>query len=387
MKQPLTFAAASAILIAILVASCATADKNSSQITAAGLDPANFDDTRDGKTVMLHTLRNNAGMEASITNFGGRIVALSVPDRDGNLRDVVLGFDSIADYYPENHQTDFGAAIGRYANRIDHGRLPVGGDTIQLPVNNFGHTLHGGPDGWQYKVYDVAEVSDSSITLVMHSPDGDNGFPGNVEATVTYTLCHDNTLAIDYMAVTDAPTVINMTNHSYFNLSGDPSVPVTNHRLTVNASAYTPVDSTYMTTGEIVTVQGTPFDFREGRTIGESVADMTDAQIKNGNGYDHNLVLDTRSDITIPALTLMSPESGITMTVYTTEPGVQVYSGNFLDGTLKGKKGKVYESRAGICLETQKYPDSPNKPSWPSAALNPDTPYQSHTMIEFGIDK
>lgn len=373
---------------AALILATASCDGNrKAELTKSGLDPEAFADTRDGKTVNLYTLTNDNGMEVCVTNFGGRIVSLMAPGSDGNLRDVVLGFDSIQAYYPENNQTDFGAAIGRYANRIDHGRLPVGGDTIQLPVNNFGHTLHGGPDGWQYKVYDVVSATDSTLTLAMDSPDGDNGFPGNVKATVTYTLRPDNSLAIDYAATTDKPTVINMTNHSYFNLSGDASTPVTDNLLTVNASGYTPVDSTFMTTGEILAVEGTPMDFRQPRAVGENIKDFADEQIKNGNGYDHNYVLDTNGDITVPAAVLTSPASGITLSVYTDEPGIQVYSGNFLDGTVKGKKGVTYNQHAGLCLETQKYPDTPNKPEWPSVSLTPDRPYESHTVFVFTNDK
>lgn len=373
---------------AALILATASCDGNrKAELTKSGLDPEAFADTRDGKTVNLYTLTNDNGMEVCVTNFGGRIVSLMAPGSDGNLRDVVLGFDSIQAYYPENNQTDFGAAIGRYANRIDHGRLPVGGDTIQLPVNNFGHTLHGGPEGWQYKVYEVVSATDSTLTLAMDSPDGDNGFPGNVKATVTYTLRPDNSLAIDYAATTDKPTVINMTNHSYFNLSGDASTPVTDNLLTVNASGYTPVDSTFMTTGEILAVEGTPMDFRQPRAVGENIKDFDDEQIKNGNGYDHNYVLDTNGDITVPAAVLTSPASGITLSVYTDEPGIQVYSGNFLDGTVKGKKGVTYNQHAGLCLETQKYPDTPNKPEWPSVSLTPDRPYESHTVFVFTNDK
>jgi aldose 1-epimerase len=376
-----------AAAVALMLAAASCGGKHETARTISGLDPDAFSDTRDGKPVALYTLTNNNGMEVCVTNFGGRIVSLTVPGRDGQPRDVVLGFDSIQAYYPENNQTDFGAAIGRYANRIDHGRLPVGGDTIQLPVNNFGHTLHGGPEGWQYKVYDVVSSTDSTLTLAMDSPDGDNGFPGNVKATVTYTLGADNRLAIDYAATTDAPTVINMTNHSYFNLSGDASQPVTDDLLMVNASGYTPVDSTFMTTGEILAVEGTPMDFRQARPIGTNIKDFDNVQIKNANGYDHNYVLDTNGDITVPATVLTSPASGITLTVYTDEPGIQVYSGNFLDGTVTGKGGTTYNQHAGICLETQKYPDTPNKPQWPSASLTPDRPYESHTVLEFTTEK
>ncbi len=306
-----------------------------------------------------------------------------VPDRDGGFRDVVLGFDSIQAYFPENNQTDFSAAIGRYANRIDQGRLVIDGDTVQLPRNNFGHCLHGGPTGWQYQVYEAEQPNDSTVVLTMHSPDGDNNFPGNVTATVTYTLTSDNKLDIAYAATTDAPTVINMTNHAYFNLNGDPSQPIADHTLYVNASTYTPVDSTFMTTGEILPVEGTPMDLTTATALGKQL-DKTDfEQIRNGNGYDHNWVLDTAGDEKAIAAQLISPASGIVLDIYTDEPGIQVYSGNFLDGTVTGKKGKVYNKRAGICLETQHYPDSPNKPEWPSTILRPGETYKSHTVFAF----
>ena len=351
----------------------------------AGINPANFETTVDGKPVSLYSLRSSSGMEVAVTNFGGRIVAIQVPDRDGQMRDVVLGFDSIAGYLPENNLTDFGAAIGRYANRINLGHLPIDGDTIQLPTNNFGHCLHGGPTGWQYQVYSAEQPNDSTLVLTIDSPDGDNNFPGNVKATVTYTALPDNKLDIAYSAVTDRPTVVNMTNHSYFNLSGDATTPVTDDILYINGTTFTPVDSTYMTTGEIIPVASTPMDFTTPRRIGEAIDSVAYEQIRNGNGYDHNWVLDTKGNISEPAAVLYSPASGIALTVYTDEPGIQVYSGNFLDGTITGKGGKVYGQRTGICLETQHYPDSPGKPEWPSTLLRPGDTYNSHTIFSFSV--
>ncbi|MDE6429954.1 MAG: galactose mutarotase, partial [Duncaniella sp.] len=314
-------------------------------------------------------------------------VSLMVPDRNGELRDVVLGFDSIAAYFPENNQTDFSAAIGRYANRINQGRFVIDGDTVQLPQNNFGHCLHGGPTGWQYQVYDAEQPNDSTVVLTLNSPDGDNNFPGNVTAKVTYTLTSDNSLDIAYEAVTDKPTVINMTNHAYFNLNGDPSQPITDNQLYVNSTTYTPVDSTFMTTGEILPVSGTPMDFTTLRVIGERINETDFEQIRNGNGYDHNWVLATGGDDSVVAAQLVSPSTGIVLDVLTDEPGIQVYSGNFLDGTVTGKNAKVYNQRAGICLETQHYPDSPNKPEWPSTVLRPGETYKSHTVFSFSTDK
>ena len=371
-----------ATVATMAMVSC-TSKQKVSETLIAGLSPEKFAAEVDGKPTALYSVKSSDGMEAAITNYGGRIVALQVPDRNGEMRDVVLGFDSIQAYLPENNQTDFGAAIGRYANRIDHGRIVIDGDSIQLPVNNFGHTLHGGPTGWQYQVYSAVQPNDSTLVLSIDSPDGDNGFPGNVKATVTYTALPGNKLDIAYSATTDRATVINMTNHSYFNLSGDPMKPITDHTLYVYASNFTPVDSTYMTTGEILPVEGTPMDFTTPRSVGEQIDNFEFVQLKNGNGYDHNWVLDSKGDMDKIAATLYSPESGIGLSIYTDEPGIQVYSGNFLDGTVTGKGGKVYNQRTGIALETQHYPDSPNKAEWPSVLLRPGDTYKSNTTLSF----
>ncbi len=364
---------------ALLLTACCQKE----QPTLSGLLRSDFQTTIGDQTTDLYTLTNANGMEVCITPFGGRVVSMMVPDRDGVLRDVVLGFDKIADY--QNIPSDFGAAIGRYANRIAQGRFTLDGVEYQLPQNNFGHCLHGGPQGWQYQLYDVAEVTPNSLTLVMNSPDGDEQFPGNVVAKVTYTLTEENALDIAYEATSDRPTIINMTNHSYFNLSGDPTQPILSDLLTINADHFTPVDETYMTTGEIAPVEGTPMDFREPKTIGMDIANFDYEQLKNGNGYDHNWVLNSAGDVTIPAVLLASPASGIRLTVYTSEPGIQVYTGNFLDGTVVGKKGITYNQRVGICLETQKYPDTPNKPHWPSCVLRPGETYTSRCIYQFDI--
>ncbi len=335
------------------------------------------------QTPQLYTIKNASGMEVSITNYGGRIVSLLVPDRDGNLRDVVLGFDNLEDYYPENNETDFGATIGRYANRIKDGRITIDGKEYQLPRNNFGHCLHGGTRGWQYQFYNAVEVSENSLKLERISPDGDQGFPGNVKAYVTFTVQEDNKLDIRYEATTDAPTVINMTNHSYFNPSGEPNhYSICADELYINASRFTPVDDTFMTTGEIWPVEGTPMDFRTPKPVGLDI-DADYEQLRNGHGYDHNWVLDTNGDDTVIAASLYCPTSGIEIRVYTDEPGIQVYAGNFLDGTVTGKGGVVYGHRTAVCLETQKFPDTPNKPEWPSALLRPGETYTSHCVFEF----
>lgn len=369
-----------------MLALAACTSKEVPQTTASGLDPKNFEAEYNGKATALFTLKNSNGMEVCITNFGGRIVSIMVPDRNGDFKDVVLGFDSVQAYFPENNLTDFGASIGRYANRINQGKLVIDGDTIQLPQNNFGHCLHGGPTGWQYQVYSATQPNDSTVVLTMDSPDGDNNFPGNVKAEVTYTLLSDNAIDIAYKATTDKTTVINMTNHSYFNLNGNPSLPITDNVLTINAARYTPVDSTYMTTGEILEVNGTPMDFTTAKVIAQDIEKTDFDQIKNGNGYDHNWVLDTAGDDSKVAVTLYAPSTGIQLDVLTNEPGIQVYTGNFLDGTVTGKKGIVYNQRTGICLETQKYPDTPNKPEWPSALLKPGETYQSHCVFKFSVE-
>ena len=354
-------------------------------LTQSGLNPKNFQAEVNGKQTQLYTLTNANGMEVCITNFGGRIVSIMVPDKNGTMTDVVLGFDSIADY--QNIPSDFGASIGRYANRINKGQITIDGTLIQLPTNNFGHCLHGGPTGWQYQVYEASQSNDSTIVLTINSADGDNNFPGNVTAHVTYSLTADNAVDISYDATTDKTTVINMTNHSYFNLNGDPSKPATDNILYIASDSITPVDSTFMTNGTMMAVKGTPFDFNTPKPIAPSVTGFDNEQVKFGNGFDHNWVLSTKGDITKPAAKLTSPATGISLTVYTDEPGIQVYTGNFLDGTVKGKKGIVYPQRASVCLETQHYPDSPNKPQWPSVLLKPGETYHSHCIFKFGVEK
>lgn len=357
------------------------------ELTKSGLNPKDFESEYDGAATALYTLTNGNGMEVCITNFGGRIVSIMVPDMNGEFKDVVLGFDKVEDYFPENNQTDFGACIGRYANRINQGKITVDGVEYQLPQNNYGHCLHGGPTGWQYKVFDVLEADSSHLKLQIVSPDGDNNFPGTVTASVTYTLTDENAIDIAYEATTDATTVINMTNHSYFNLSGDPANhSVCEDYLMIAASSYTPVDDTFMTTGEILPVEGTPMDFRQLKVIGEEINNYDFDQLKNGNGYDHNWCLDNACDCgDCPDVVCISLASGIVLCEYTEEPGVQVYSGNFLDGTVTGKKGVVYNQRAAICFESQKYPDTPNKPEWPSAILRPGETYTSHCVFAFDV--
>lgn len=353
-------------------------------LTKSGLNPQQFQTEVNGKQTQLYTLTNANGMEVCITNFGGRIVSVMVPDKTGEMKDVVLGFDNIADYI--NIPSDFGAAIGRYANRINQGKLVLDGENIQLPQNNYGHCLHGGPTGWQYQVYTGEQLNDSTVQLTMQSPDGDNNFPGNVTAHVTYTLKSNNSIDIQYDATTDKKTIINMTNHSYFNLSGNPQNTITDNLLYVNADSITPVDSTFMTTGEMLALEGNSMDFKNAKTITDAL-DMTNEQVKFGMGIDHNYVLSTKGNIDEVAAKLICPSTGISLEVYTTEPGIQIYTGNFLDGTVTGKKGIIYNQRAAICMETQHYPDSPNKPQWPSVILEPGQTYQSHCIFKFGVEE
>jgi aldose 1-epimerase len=371
--------------IAFLLYSCTSTPSNE-VLTLSGLNPTRFEKTLDNnKSTKLYTLRNSTGMEVCITNFGARIVSIMVPDKNGNMTDVVLGFDNIEDYI--QIPTDFGASIGRYANRIGQGKITIDGQEIQLPQNNYGHCLHGGPTGWQNQVFKANQKDDKTITLTIESPDGDNNFPGNVIANVTYTLTDDNAIDIRYDATTDKKTIINMTNHSYFNLNGVPSVNSMNQILYLSADSITPVDDTFMTNGTMVAVADTPFDFNTPKAIETDVNNFDCEQIKFGKGFDHNWVLKTKGDINQVAAKLSSPITGISLEVYTNEPGIQVYTGNFLDGTVKGKKGIVYPQRASVCLETQHYPDSPNKPHWPSVILEVGKTYQSRCIFKFGIEK
>lgn len=371
-------------IAAIMMAACS--QKPVEELTLSGLNPKNFETTVNDAQTALYTLKNQAGMEVCITNFGARIVSIMVPDKNGDMQDVVLGFDNIDSYI--NVPSDFGAAIGRYANRLNQGIIKIDDKEIQLPQNNFGHCLHGGPEGWQYQVYEAKPINDTTIKFVRNSPDGDMNFPGNLVAEVTYTLTEDNAIDIQYTATTDAKTVVNMTNHSYFNLSGDPNNTICDHILYVNADNFTPVDSTYMTTGEILTVKENPMDFTTPKAVGADIDNFEFEQVKFGNGFDHNWVLNTQGDVAQLAAKLTSPTSGISVEVYTNEPGIQVYSGNFLDGTATGKKGIVYNQRTGFCLESQKYPDSPNK-NWAesNAYLEPGQTYFSQCIFKFTVEK
>lgn len=373
------------LLAVIAMAGCVNKQKEApaEQATLSGLKKSNFQSVVNGDSTNLYVLTNANGLEVTLTNYGGRIVSVMVPDREGNMKDVVLGFDKIDDYVNVNN--NFGATIGRYGNRIANGKITVEGVEYQLPKNNFGHTLHGGPKGFDKKVFNAEQINDQTVVFTCLSKDGEANFPGNLDVKVTMTLTDDNAIDLQYEATTDKETVVNLTNHSYFNLSGDGNNTILNDSLTIYADAFTPVDDTFMTTGEISPVEGTPMDFRTPAAIGARIDNYDYAQLKNGDGYDHNWVLNTRGDVTQVAATVYSPATGIVLDVYTDEPGVQVYTGNFLDGTVTGKNGAVYAKRNAICLETQKYPDSPNKPDWPSPYLKPGEKYTSRCIYKFSV--
>lgn len=375
------------LLALIAVVGCTNKQQETplEETTLSGLKRTDFQSVVNGDSTDLYLLKNANGMEVTVTNYGGRIVSVMVPDKEGNMQDVVLGYDSIADYMAVNN--DFGATIGRYANRIANGKVIIEGVEYDLPTNNFGHTLHGGPNGFQKQIFKGMQPDSQSVVLTYLSVDGEENFPGNLNVKVTMTLTDDNAIDIAYEAETDKETVVNLTNHSYFNLSGDPSQTILDHMLTIHADEYTPVDRTFMTTGAIEKVEGTPMDFRTAMAIGEKIDQYDFEQLKNGDGYDHNWVLNTKGDVSMVAASVWSPVTGIRLDVYTNEPGIQIYSGNFLDGTATGKKGITYQKRAAVCLETQKYPDTPNKPDWPSAYLKPGEKYTSRCIYKFSVQE
>lgn len=375
------------LLALIAVVGCTNKQQETplEETTLSGLKRTDFQSVVNGDSTDLYLLKNANGMEVTVTNYGGRIVSVMVPDKEGNMQDVVLGYDSIADYMAVNN--DFGATIGRYANRIANGKVTIEGVEYDLPTNNFGHTLHGGPNGFQKQIFKGMQPDSQSVVLTYLSVDGEENFPGNLNVKVTMTLTDDNAIDIAYEAETDNETVVNLTNHSYFNLSGDPSQTILDHMLTIHADEYTPVDRTFMTTGAIEKVEGTPMDFRTAMAIGEKIDQYDFEQLKNGDGYDHNWVLNTKGDVSMVAASVWSPVTGIRLDVYTNEPGIQIYSGNFLDGTATGKKGITYQKRAAVCLETQKYPDTPNKPDWPSAYLKPGEKYTSRCIYKFSVQE
>ena len=376
-------------IAAAMLASCA-GGQQTPQLTVSGLDPAKFDTTIQDKPVKLYTLKNASGMEVCITNYGGRVVSLVVPDKDGQPTDVVLGFDNIAQYADTiNTPTDYGSSVGRYANRIKEGKFTLDGTEYQLKLNDNGNCLHGGGNtGWMHRVYDAEQIGDSILKLTIEAADGENGFPGNVKAITTYKLTADNVLDMTWEAETDKPTIINQTNHNYYNLSGDFTQPAYDMVLYVNADTFTPSDKLYIPTGEIKSVEGTPMDFRTPHALGDSINSTFD-QIQNATGYDHNFCLNTNGDDTQVCASLYSPKTGIYMEMYTNEPGVQVYSGNFQgvgsDAKIARKGGITYPKHVSVCLESQKYPDSPNNADWAQPTLNPGEKYYSHAAYKFSV--
>ncbi len=340
-----------------------------------------FGKTKDGTEVYLFTLRNLKGAEARISNYGGLVVSLKMPDRDGKLGDVVLGYDHLADYIKETPY--FGALIGRYGNRIARGKFTLDGQQYTLATNNYPNALHGGNQGFDKVVWEpmvLANPDGPALKLTYVSKDGEEGYPGTLSVTVIYTLTQDNGLKVDYTATTDKDTVVNLTQHSYFNLAGRGDV--LDHVVMIPADRFTPVDSTLIPTGELRSVDGTPFDFRTPTAIGARIK-QDDEQLKFANGYDHNWVINKQPG----QLTLMArvtePTTGRVLEVFSTEPGLQFYSGNFLDGTLTGKGGWVYQFRNGFCMEPQHFPDSPNHPAFPSVVLKPGQVYRNTIIYKF----
>ena len=336
----------------------------------------------EGKDVSLYTLKNKQGDIVKLTNYGAAIVEISVPDRDGNKANVTFGYDNLEGYL--NGDPYFGKVVGQYANRIARGKFTLDSVEYSLAINNFPNALHGGPTGWHSRVWtgEVLKGTDfPAVKFTYNKPDMEEGFPGNVVAEVVYTWTDANEIIMDYKVTTDRRTVINITNHAYFNLHGAGVGDILDHEAVIRASAFTPVDSTLIPTGELRPVEGTPFDFRTPHLIGERIGEAYD-QLILGGGYDHNYVLDNLEEVDAE---VYDPSTGRFIQVLTDQPGVQLYTGNFLDGTQTGRGGNVYQYRSGFCLETQRYPDSPNQASFPSVILTPDEPFLSSTTFRFGV--
>jgi aldose 1-epimerase len=352
------------------------------EVLVSGLKKADFVSEVAGKATALYVLKNTKGMEVCITNYGGRIVSVMVPDRNGKMTDVVLGYDRISDYVASDG--NYGALIGRFGNRIAQGLFVLDEKEYQLPQNNDGNCLHGGPQGFHAQVWDAVQPDGKTLELTYLSEDGEAGFPGNLQVKVTYRLTDDQSLDICYQATTDRPTVVNLTNHSYFNLSGVPGSQIVNHLIRINADRYTEVNDLLIPTSELPSVEGTPLDLRRTVNIGAGI-DSDFGQVVLGRGYDHNWVLNTNCDLGKLAAEAISTVSGIALEVFTSEPGVQFYTGNFMDGTDKGKFGVVYPHRGAFCLETQHFPDSPNQPAFPSTTLRPGESYLSRCIYRFSV--
>jgi aldose 1-epimerase len=374
---------------AIIFGACAVPPQAGTPTPASGATSAQFGTLANGQSTQLFTLRNAHGIEIQLTNYGGIITSLKTPDRSGHIADIVLGYDNLPAYVANSPY--FGAIVGRYANRIARGHFTLDGATYTLAVNNGPNSLHGGLRGFDKVVWNARPFQNQEgqgVALDYTSANGEEGYPGTLHATVTYTLTADDRLIVDYAATTDKATPINLSQHSYWNLVGNASRDILGHVLTINADGITPVDSTLIPTGEIMPVQGTPFDFRTPHAIGERVDQRQNTQIRYGNGYDHNWVLNrggAAADALVLAARVVEPSSGRTMEISTTEPGLQFYSGNFLDGSNIGKGGVVYHFRYGLALETQHFPDSPNHSNFPSTILRPGQQFHSRTVFKFGV--
>lgn len=344
-----------------------------------------FQVEHDGKQVDLYTIQNSKGMKVQVTNYGGKIVSIIVPDRDGNLGDVNLGYESAEAYI--NGTASIGATVGRYANRIAGGQFELNGQVYKLFKNNGPNTLHGGKKGYRFVVWDGRQIDDSSVELSYLSWDGEEGFPGNLKVKVVFSVTEDNELKLEYSATTDKPTVLNLTNHAFFNLRGEGNGDILDHVLWLNAQQFTPTDETAIPTGEYRDVRGTPFDFTSPKPLGRDI-DIQNEQLAIGKGYDHNFVLNNNDGNLALAARLSEPTTGRIMEVYTTEPGLQVYTANVLtgEGTDIGKAGKPYGPRSAVCLETQHFPDAPNQPLFPSTVLNPGETFHSTTVYKFLTD-
>jgi len=366
--------------------SCGKKETNS-VTTASGLQASKFEKTLDdGNVTRLYVMKNANGMEVCVTNIGGRIVSIWVPDKSGNFRDVVLGFDNIEQY--SSVKTNFGAIIGRYANRIAGGKMTLSNRATynRLNQNNGKNTLHGGMRGFHTRYFNIEQPDSTTLICKYLSKNNEEGFPGDMLVTVTYSLTNDNALNIDYTAQANQSTVVNLTNHSYFNLSGDPNNTILDHVLFIDADNYTPTDIELIPTGVIAKTKGTPLDFTTPKAIGAQINDTIFEAIRFGQGYDHNFVLNKPGDINQLTAKLVCPATGIALEVYTTEPGLQLYTGNFLDGTDIGKKEIVYNFRTAICLETQHFPNSPNIHSFPTTELYPDSIFQTTTIYKFNVE-
>jgi len=356
--------------------------------SAGTVEKRPFGKAQDGTPIDEYILTNAGKMQVGVITYGGIITTINVPDRDGNVENVVLGFSKLDDYLTKNPY--FGTITGRYANRIAKAKFTLDGKEYSLAANNGPNSLHGGAKGFDKQVWQAKEVKAEkgvAVELSYVSPDGDEGYPGKLDVAVLYTLTDANELRIDYTATTDKPTVVNLTSHSYFNLAGNGSGSILDHELTINADRYTPVDETLIPTGELASVESTPFDFRQPQVIGARIRD-SHPQIVYGRGYDHNWVLNRPNDGSLVlAATLHDMKSGRIMEIHTTEPGIQFYAGNFLDGTLMGSADKIYRQSDGLCLETQHFPDSPNKPDFPTTVLKPGETYKTTTVHRFLTDK